>query len=131
MQFGNSTSIKKTIRATQPLGFILLLGFFAFPHWNYSIILFWTGVSLSILGTWFELRVYIKTPKKFRTQLPYVFGFGILIKVLLIVAIVLRINDYPYSLFILLGTILVAFIWGIMSFFIKPEKKENSDILDA
>jgi uncharacterized protein YacL len=96
-----------------------------------AIWLFWAGIVLSTLGTLLEVIHYIKTPKKKRSQRNSIFTMGIVVKLLLIASITARIYDLPYSVYILLGSIVISFIWFVLSQTIKPNKTDNTEFLDV
>jgi hypothetical protein len=96
-----------------------------------AIWLFWAGIVLSTLGTLLEVSHYTKTPKKKRSQRNSIFTMGIVVKLFLIASITARICDLPYSVYILLGSIVISFIWFILSQTIKPPKENKSELLDV
>lgn len=119
------------VKLIQPVGFALMLMYFILARMPWAIVLLWTGAVFTIAGAFSEIWIFIKTPTARRTQVLWVFVFGIITKLLLIGAIVMRIYDTSYSLFILLGCIVMAMIWLVLSQLIKPQKEMNSEILDA
>lgn len=119
------------VKFIQPVGFALMLMYFILSRMPWAIIPLWTGAIFTVAGAFIEIRTFFKTPVASRTQVLWVFVFGIITKLLLIGAIVMRIYDTSYSLFILLGCIVLAMIWLVLSQLIKPQKDMNSEILDA
>jgi hypothetical protein len=118
-------------RLTQPLGFALLLGHFLMSRFDAFRILFWAGVFFTLLGTALEVWSFFRTAVNKRTQVSWVFGFGITTKLLLIIAIALRVYDVKWSLFILLGCTILTFIWLALSQWVKPDRDGNKDFLDV
>ena len=91
----------------------------------------WAGVACTIFGAGTEVYFFFRTSPQRRTQVIWVFSLGIIAKILLIAAIVLRVYDTPNSLFILLGCIVLSFIWFFLSQVVKPSKEGHQDFLDV
>ncbi|MBS3915996.1 MAG: hypothetical protein KG003_15975 [Bacteroidetes bacterium] len=123
--------MKGYLRFLQPLGFVLLLFHFIAVKLDALHILFWIGIVLTIAGNIAEINFYFRIPYRSRTQLLGVFLMGVFSKLLLVVAIILRVYDFKYSYFILLACILISFIWFFIQQFIKPVKRNNEEILDV
>jgi hypothetical protein len=123
--------IKKIARFIQPAGFAFLLIYLIFSQYPFAKTIFWVGLLFSLIGAVFEVLFFIKTPRNKRGQSAFIFGFGAVVKTLLILGLALRVYDIKYSVYILLGSIILAFVWGILSFIFKPTADGNDDILDA
>ncbi len=123
-------SLPRFYRYVQPLGFAFLLLFLSLKNYPWATVLFWLGLVLSLLGTLTEIWIFRHTKISKRTQTNFVFSFGIGVKLLLILSIGLHIYEVKNSVFILLGSLILAFAWGLLSLFVKPEIASNDDILD-
>jgi hypothetical protein len=124
-------AILRYARYIQPAGFALLLIHFILVRQDTYMSFLWAGVACTVLGTITEIYFFGKTPAAKRTQVSWVFGLGIVAKVLLIGAIVLRVYEYPFSMWILLACIVLSFIWVLLSQLVKPVKESNKDFLDV
>jgi len=115
----------------QPLGFALFLLYFIIPNKAVSIPLFWAGILFSVAGSIVEIQNFLKLPAKRKKGKFILVIPGIIVKILLIVSIALRVYEVKYSVFILLGVIVLAIIWSAFSVFYKPHNASDEGILDA
>lgn len=88
--------------------------------------MFWPGQVLTLTGAVAEIRHFRSSKTENRELKTPVFALGMLLKLGLIVGIALRYYDQPYSVFILLGTLLLVLIWVIYTWFFKQGNQINN-----
>ena len=93
-------------------------------------LVFWMGAVLTLAGTALEIANYAQFSKIRQEQYSGLFVFGVIAKILLLASVVARIYEVNNSVFILLGSIILVFIYTLIQTFIGAPKKEKSDVLD-
>lgn len=124
----NLAAIKK---ALQPVGFACMLIYVATSNHSWSLVFFWLGIALTVIGTYSEAYDYVHLPKGKRSQTTWVFVLGFFVKFALIASLAMRIYEVPYSFYILLACILLSFIWVALSLVVKPNPRETEEWLDV
>jgi hypothetical protein len=117
-------------RILQSLGFAFLLLYIIFPGPGMMKLIFWMGAVLTLAGTALEIANYAQFSKIRQEQYSGLFVFGVIAKILLLASVVARIYEVNNSVFILLGSIILVFIYTLIQIFIGAPKKEKSDVLD-
>ena len=117
-------------RILQSLGFAFLLLYIIFPGPGMMKLVFWMGAMLTLAGTVLEIANYAQFPKIRQEQYSGLFIFGVIAKILLLAAVVTRIYEVNNSVFILLGSIVLVFIYTFIQTLVGAPKKEKSDVLD-
>ena len=117
-------------RILQSLGFAFLLLYIIFPGPGMMKLVFWMGAVLTLAGTALEIANYAQFSKIRQEQYSGLFVFGVIAKILLLASVVARIYEVNNSVFILLGSIILVFIYTLIQTFIGAPKKEKSDVLD-
>ncbi|MFY7945591.1 MAG: hypothetical protein ACOVQJ_01200 [Bacteroidia bacterium] len=117
-------------RILQSLGFAFLLLYIIFPGPGMMKLIFWMGAVLTLAGTALEIANYAQFSKIRQEQYSGLFVFGVIAKILLLASVVARIYEVNNSVFILLGSIILVFIYTLIQTFIGAPKKEKSDVLD-
>jgi hypothetical protein len=117
-------------RILQSLGFAFLLLYIIFPGPGMMKLIFWMGAVLTLAGTALEIANYAQFSKIRQEQYSGLFVFGVIAKILLLATVVARIYEVNNSVFILLGSIILVFIYTLIQTFIGAPKKEKSDVLD-
>lgn len=117
-------------RILQSLGFAFLLLYIIFPRPGMMKLIFWMGAVLTLAGTALEIANYAQFSKIRQEQYSGLFVFGVIAKILLLASVVARIYEVNNSVFILLGSIILVFIYTLIQTFIGAPKKEKSDVLD-
>ena len=117
-------------RILQSLGFAFLLLYIIFPGPGMMKLIFWMGAVLTLAGTALEIANYAQFSKIRQEQYSGLFVFGVIAKILLLASVVARIYEVNNSVFILLGCIILVFIYTLIQTFIGAPKKEKSDVLD-
>lgn len=117
-------------RILQSLGFAFLLLYIIFPGPGMMKLVFWMGAMLTLAGTVLEIANYAQFPKIRQEQYSGLFIFGVIAKILLLAAVVARIYEVNNSVFILLGSIVLVFIYTFIQTLVGAPKKEKSDVLD-
>ena len=117
-------------RILQSLGFAFLLLYIIFPGPGMMKLVFWMGAVLTLAGTALEIANYAQFSKIRQEQYSGLFVFGAIAKILLLASVVARIYEVNNSVFILLGSIILVFIYTLIQTFIGAPKKEKSDVLD-
>ncbi len=117
-------------RILQSLGFAFLLLYIIFPGPGMMKLVFWIGAVLTLAGTVLEIANYAQFQHIRKQQYPALFIFGVIAKMVLLASVVARIYEVNNSVFILLGSIVLVFLYTLIQTAVGAPKKGKSDVLD-
>lgn len=115
----------------QPTGFFFLLLHFVAPQLQPGLIVFWMGIAFSALGNFLEIYGVFRVSEKLLAQPRWVYVISTFTKLLLVSTIIYWVFFMPFAYFVLLGSIVIAFLWFFIQIFIKKSKIHSEELLDA
>ncbi|MBL7900909.1 MAG: hypothetical protein JNK73_02860 [Bacteroidia bacterium] len=119
-------------RFLQPAGFAGFLAYFLIPETQIATPLVVVSAACIALGIAWEIWNAEKVLRPKGDLNSRLFYGNAVIKFLLLLSILYRMAERPYSLWVLLIVLLIALIWNAILYATKPDQSsaKNSDLLD-